>query len=237
MKRAILIPVFNEGLSIKSVLDSLNNIKDRFDIIVVDDGSYDRTSDILKNYDVITLRHCINAGYGAAIQTGLRYIYDKGYSQAILFDGDGQHPVESIEPLSSHQFEHSSDIVIGSRFIDNYKETSLLKSIALRFFSFIIYLSTGKRITDPTSGFKCLSRKAMKYYISDVMPLSFPDADAMILAIKSGLTTSEIPVRMKERISGKSMHYGLKAITYMMNMLFSILLCILKPDKELKMEE
>ncbi len=237
MKRAILIPVFNEELSIKTVLDSLSNLKDRFDILVVDDGSYDHTPEIIGSYNVTVLRHCINSGYGAAIQTGLRYLYEKGYEQVILFDGDGQHPAESIESISSEQKKSGKDIVIGSRFLSGYRDTGFLKSLALRFFSFIILLATRVRIKDPTSGFKCLSRRAMKYYISDVIPLSFPDADAMILALKSGLSTSEIPVRMKDRISGRSMHYGLRAVTYMMNMLFSLLLCLLKSDNKTETEE
>ncbi|MCX7943012.1 MAG: glycosyltransferase family 2 protein [Deltaproteobacteria bacterium] len=237
MKKAILIPVFNEEVSIKVVIDSLLKLRDRYDIIVVDDGSYDKTPDILKDYDIVVLRHCINSGYGAAIQTGLRYLYDKGYEQAILFDGDGQHPVESIDVISLEQIKQKKDIVIGSRFLSGYEDVGTLKRIALKFFSLIIYIVTKVTIKDPTSGFKCLNRRAMRYYISDVTPLSFPDADAMILAIKSGLTIIEIPVRMNKRISGRSMHYGLRAVMYMMNMFFSLILCVLKSDDELKMEE
>lgn len=237
MKKAILIPVFNEEKSINTILSLLKDFKKDYDIIIVDDGSYDNSPEIIKNFDIVVLKHCINAGYGAAIQTGLRYLYERGYEQAILFDGDGQHPIESINSLSQTAIESQNDIVIGSRFLNNYREAGLLKSLALRFFTLIIYLATKVIIKDPTSGFKCLNRKAMKYYISDVMPLSFPDADAMILAIKSGLKICEVPVSMKKRISGRSMHYGLKAITYMFNMFFSLLLCFLKSDKELKMED
>lgn len=237
MKRAILIPVFNEEVSIRAVLDSLEYLRGKYDIVVVDDGSFDHTPEILKKYDVVVIRHCVNSGYGAAVQSGLRYLYENNYEQAILFDGDGQHPTESIETLSKEQVSKNIDIVIGSRFLSNYKDAGILKSFALRFFSFIIFLATRVIIKDPTSGFKCLSRRAMKYYISDLIPLSFPDADALILAIKSGLTISEIPVRMKKRISGRSMHYGVRALTYMMNMLFSILLCLLKSNKDLRLEE
>ncbi len=237
MKKAILIPVFNEEKSIKYVLDSLEEYRDRYDIVLVDDGSYDKTPEIVNKFRIIILRHCINSGYGSALQTGLRYLYEKGYDQAILFDGDGQHPVESIDQMSQKGSADGGDIVIGSRFLTDYSEAGIFKVIALRLFSSIIYLATGVKIKDPTSGFKCLNRKAMKYYISDVMPLSFPDADAMILAIKSGLTIKEISVKMKKRLSGRSMHYGFKAITYMMNMIFSLFICILKSDKELRMED
>lgn len=237
MKKAILIPVFNEVKSIRQVLNSLQIFQKEFDVVVVDDGSYDGTSEILDQMDIILLRHCINSGYGAALQTGLKYLYNRGYEYVILFDGDGQHPEEHIKSLLNEAEKSRYDIIIGSRFLNNYKGTGALKAIALRFFSFIIKISTGVKITDPTSGFKCLNRKAMRYYILDVMPLSFPDADAMILALRSGLKIGEYPVSMKKRISGRSMHYGLRAITYMFNMLFSILICILKSDRELKMEE
>jgi len=237
MKKAILIPVFNEEKSIRRVLESLNNYRGEFDIVVVDDGSYDRTSEILSDFDVIRIRHCVNSGYGAALQTGLRYLYDRGYDYAVLFDGDGQHPHEYIEPLLSEAEKSGNDIVIGSRFTNDYREAGLFKMLALKLFSFIIYLATRVIIRDPTSGFKCLNRRAMKYYISDVMPLSFPDADALILAIKSGLRIREIGVQMRERISGRSMHYGMRAFTYMFNMLFSILICILKSDRDLRMED
>ncbi len=183
------------------------------------------------------LRHCVNAGYGAALQTGIRYLYERGYEEVVLFDGDGQHPAEYIKSLSGELEKGGRDIIIGSRFLNGYKDAGLLKSVALRFFSFLIKVTTGVKIFDPTSGFKCLSRRAMRYYKSDIMPLSFPDADAMILALRSGLKTGELSVKMKNRISGRSMHYGLRAVTYMFNMLFSIMICILKSDRELKMEE
>lgn len=237
MRKAILIPIFNEVKSIRQVLNSLEGFRDEFDVVVVDDGSYDGTSEILDRMNVILLRHCINAGYGAALQTGLKYLYERGYDRVILFDGDGQHPAEYISSLLAESEKGVYDIVIGSRFLNGYRDAGMLKCIALRFFSTIIRISTGTRIYDPTSGFKCLNRRAMRYYTLDIMPLSFPDADAMILAIRSGLRAGEYPVSMKKRISGKSMHYGLRAITYMFNMLFSILICILKSDRELKMED
>ncbi|MGB9600826.1 MAG: glycosyltransferase family 2 protein, partial [Myxococcota bacterium] len=204
MKRAILIPMFNEEKSIGAVLSSLSEFKKDYEIVVVDDGSYDNSLEVVKNYDVTVLRHCINAGYGATIQTGLKYLYEKGFEQVILFDGDGQHPVESINQLSEMAIKSQNDIVIGSRFIKDYREAGFLKSLALRFFTLVIHIATGVVIKDPTSGFKCLSRRAMRYYISDIMPLSFPDADAMILAIKAGLKIGEVPVTMKKRISGRS---------------------------------
>jgi len=237
MKKAILIPVFNEEKSIQEVVRALLHFKGEFDIVVVDDGSFDRTPDILREFDIKILRHCINSGYGAALQTGLRYLYENGYEYAVLFDGDGQHPPEYVKPLLMEADKTGSDIVIGSRFLSDYKEAGFFKGLALRFFSLIIYLATRVIIRDPTSGFKCLNRRAMRYYIADIMPLSFPDADALILAIRSGLKIREVAVRMRERISGRSMHYGMKALTYMFNMLFSILICILRSNKDLKMED
>ena len=92
----------------------------------------------------------------------------------------------------------------------------------------IIHLTTGQHITDPTSGFQALNRRAIDLYASNVYPTDYPDADVLIMIHRAGLRVREISVRMYQRESGQSMHSGLKPIWYMFKMLLSIGVTLLR---------
>ena len=124
-----------------------------------------------------------------------------------------------------------ADIVVGSRYLaPGVFRAPLLKRIAVRFFGLIAGICIRQRVTDPTSGFKALNRRAMTYYVSDLLPISFPDADAMITAHRVGLRIGEVPVVMHARAEGRSMHDGVKGFLYFFNMLFSMFVSVLRKD-------
>lgn len=225
----VVIPAYNEEDNIAEVLQGIKKLDMPLDILVVNDGSRDNTmKEVLKeNVSIINLPY--NMGYGAALQTGFKYASIKGYRYVVQFDADGQHSACDLPVLIGELKNGNYDIVVGSRFRENpsYK-VGFTKRLAISFFRFLIRSLTGKEITDPTSGLKGLSTRAFQFYsITDNFPQDFPDADVLIKMLYLRYNIHEVPAHIKERISGKSMHSGLKPILYFIKMLISIFVVII----------
>ncbi len=228
---AIIIPAYNEAERIASTIAKIKKFSEA-DIIVVSDGSKDNTIQEAKAAGAEVIELPFNLGYGAALQTGFKYALKKGYKYAVQIDADGQHDPSYIQSLVEPVLKDEFDIVIGSRYLNegNYR-TSIIRRMGTFFFASIVYMVTGKRITDPTSGFQALNRKVMELYTSDAYPLDYPDADVIVMLHRNNMRFKEIPVRM-ERISGKhSMHSGLKPFYYIYKMLLSIFLTLLRKKR------
>lgn len=220
----LLIPAYNEEMNVGRVLQGIRKLNADIDVLVIDDGSTDKTSLIVEGAGekVITLPY--NLGYGGALQTGFKYALLKGYKYIVQFDADGQHEPDDIIQVLKHLRTGKYDIVIGSRFLGKGSfKTGLLKKIAIMLFRFLIQISTGTKISDPTSGLQGLTQRVFGYYsIMGNFPNDYPDADTLIGSILKGYPIYEIPANIKQRYSGKSMHSGLKTVYYLFKMLISI---------------
>lgn len=232
----IIIPAYNEGENIGQLLNSIINkdVCDFADILVIDDKSTDNTTQIVKSYGkcIEMIKHIYNMGYGAALKTGYVYAINNNYDYVIQMDADGQHSVENIYPIYNIIKEpNAPDILLGSRFLvgsESFK-MSFIKKCAILFFRFIIKISTGYKITDPTSGLQGLKRRTFSYYGQFMnFDLRFPDANMIIKMLLMGFTIKEIPSIMYERSHGKSIHSGLKPIKYMFLMMLSTITVILQ---------
>ena len=230
----IIIPAYNEEHNIKKVLEDLRESGLDLDILVVNDGSTDRTETIIraertKQTDIVSLP--FNLGYGGALQAGFKYAVSRGYKYVIQFDADGQHDTGDIKVILSMLRSGRADIIIGSRFLgrSSYK-VGFLKKIAFLVFRFLIKVSTGVKITDPSSGLQGLTYRAFEYYSKmGNFPPDYPDADILIQMILSKYRVCEFPANIRERNHGKSMHAGLKPIFYFIKMLVSIIVVLLRP--------
>lgn len=226
----IIIPAYNEGKNIGEVLKDIRRCKYDADIIVINDASKDNTEQVVLENGEKVISHFYNLGYGGALQTGFKYAVAKGYNYIIQFDGDGQHDPASLQTIIDQLSTGRYDIVIGSRFIikDSF-QIGFGKKIAISLFSFIIKMSTGVKVTDPTSGFQGLNRKTFKYY-SEMgnFPSDFPDADTLIHMLKRNYRVKEVPVHMRNRLFGQSMHSGIKSLYYGIKMLLSISVVLLR---------
>ena len=228
-KVLIIIPAYNEEKNIGSVVETLRRTLNH-DILVINDGSIDNTELLLTELGVQFVSHPINLNYGGALQTGFKYAVAKGYDYVVSFDGDGQHPAEAVQDLLNICMKTNSDIVIGSRYLNdtNYKQ-SFARMMGTKFFTLMVKALTGKKITDPTSGFQVLSKRTFSFYSrKSNYPQEFPDANVIIMMILAGYRVLEVPVKMNQRIHGESMHKGLKTIKYMIKMFFSISISVLK---------
>ncbi|WP_309120789.1 glycosyltransferase family 2 protein [Paenibacillus sp.] len=226
----ILIPAYNEELNIAGVLQELLAMRLDADILVVNDGSTDRTKEVASAFPVTVLSHPCNLGYGAALQTGFRYAQRRGYAYCLQFDADGQHDALDVPGMIEAVRRDDADIVIGSRFLDRESGMKMgaMKTIAIAFFRGLIYRTTGKKISDPTSGFKGISHALFSQYAKQQeFPSDFPDADILIRTLLQQFQIKEIPVRMRPRELGVSMHSGLKPVMYMLKVLLSVLIVLL----------
>jgi glycosyltransferase involved in cell wall biosynthesis len=222
----VIIPAFNEENGIGSVLKCLQSLESETAVLVVNDGSADRTAEVVARYPHVHLvNHPINLGYGSALQTAFRYAALHGYEYVVQFDADGQHHIDDLRRLIAEIRAGAEEIAIGSRALGAGKfNPGLRKRIAFLWFTTLIRLLTGKKITDPTSGLRGLKRRAFSYYAySASFPNDFPDTDTIIHMLFQGFRIREFPVRSLDRTSGVSMHSGLaKHAIYMLKVTLSI---------------
>ena len=197
----VIMPAFNEAEAIGVFLDKLTqaNVQDMADILIINDGSADDTSQIVKDKGFEIISHIYNLGYGCALQTGYKHAVRKDYEYLIQIDSDGQHDVRNIESLLKALKSQDVDIVIGSRFLEGSStfHISGIKMLAIKLFRSMIKGITHQQVLDPTSGLQGLNRRAFLYYsyynnfVSD-----FPDANMIIQMLLNDFKTGEIPAVM-----------------------------------------
>ncbi len=233
MKVLLIIPAYNEEKNIlKTYQDIVLNNKD-VDVIVINDGSKDKTEKILRENKINHIELVNNLGIGGAVQTGYKYAYDNNYDIAIQFDGDGQHDAKYINNLIEPLLSNKADFVIGSRFISNISEFRSTKArrFGIRIISFLIKLLTGKKITDPTSGFRAGNKKVIKLFANSY-PTEYPEPESIVNLIKKKYRITDIPIKMNERTGGISSIRKWKTIYYMINVCLSIIITNLKKGSD-----
>lgn len=221
MKVLIIIPAYNEAENIEKVVENLRNNYSMLDYVVINDGSRDNTAKICKenNYNLIDLP--VNLGLAGAFQTGMKYAYYKDYDYAIQYDGDGQHNPEYINGMVRQAEENGLDIVIGSRFVSE-KKPFTLRMLGNSLIELCIFLTTGKRIKDSTSGMRLYSKRMMKKL---AISMNYgPEPDTIAFLIRCGARVEEHQVHMNERIAGESYLNITGSIKYMFHMCSSILI-------------
>jgi len=224
-RRLAIVPAYNESGCIGSVVAELHAHASEFDVLVVDDGSTDRTADFARAAGAIVLRHPFNLGIGGAMQSGYAYAAEHGYSLAVQVDGDGQHDACLIRDLVDHLDANPQlDMVTGSRFLDPSGEgyrSSASRRVGIRIFARIISAITRQRVTDPTSGFRLASRRAIELFARDY-PHDYPEVEAILMVHAHRLSSAEIPVAMRSRLAGTSSINRTRSAYYMIKVLLAI---------------
>ena len=227
MRTLILIPAYNEADSISAVINEVRSCYPHIELLVIDDGSYDATASEAEDCGVKVLSLPFNLGYGAAVQTGLLYAVEADFDACVLIDGDGQMDPRSISALIDQVENEGVDLALGSRFLGKAEyDISLGRRFGIGLFRRIASLCTRQQITDPTSGFQAIGRRLMEYFARDNYPADYPDADTIIRLYFAGFKIKEVPVTIRPRISGKSMHGRLSVLYYIYKMLFSIFIAL-----------
>jgi glycosyltransferase involved in cell wall biosynthesis len=228
MKILVIVPAFNEEACITGVIQDLRENFPQGDILVVNDGSNDGTSDIVKSLGVNIIELPFNVGIGGAVQTGFHYALQEGYHAAIQFDGDGQHFASQIEKILKPFLSDGADLVVGSRFLSEGGFTSSVqRRIGSKILSFVVSSLIRQKITDTTSGFRVFSPKALEFFCS-VYPDDYPEVESFILAHKKGLKIMEVPSEIGVRIGGKSSITFSEAFYYMVKVMLAISVDLMK---------
>lgn len=235
MRALVAIPCFNEAHSIVRTLDDLRAHAPEVDMVVIDDGSDDGTSAIVRSapfHGVTVVRHAVNLGYGSAIQTAARYALDRGYDAVVFFDGDGQHSGEDVPTGLAVIGDGGVDVGVGSRFLGSCAyRIPFSRRAGMAVFRTLLRILSGLRVTDPTSGFQVLDEKAMRLCASESFSTAFPDADMLLMYHRAGLGVAEFPASFRERSSGDSMHSVMASFYYIYKMTISMIVVALTPRR------
>ena len=224
MKKLIIIPAYNESASIQQTVQTIKQYAPDFGYIIINDCSTDNTLAICQdnNFPVVDLP--LNLGIGGAVQTGYLYAYENDYEAAVQVDGDGQHDPAFLNEMVKHLEEKQLDMVIGSRFIEMKGfQSSAIRRLGINYFSGLIKLLTGKRITDPTSGLRMVGKRVIESFARSY-PKDYPEPESVVLILRKGMKVEEIPVVMKERQGGVSSISAVKSIYYMIKVTLAILI-------------
>ena len=187
MKNIIIIPAYNEEENIERTVNAIQKSAQGFDYVIINDCSTDNTRKICeeKEFNIVNLP--INLGIGGAVQTGYKYAYENGYDVAVQVDGDGQHDPEFLNTMADYLIEHQVDMVIGSRFIEKKGfQSSITRRMGIQFFSKLIKVLTGKKITDPTSGLRMIGRNVMEIFSEDY-PRDYPEPESIVAVLRKNM--------------------------------------------------
>ncbi len=225
------MPAYNEEGAIARTVDDLRRNARGFDVLVVDDGSTDRTAVVAAGAGAAVIRLPFNLGIGGAVQSGYIYAREHGYDVAVQVDGDGQHDARHVNDLLRH-LEGNPDVnmVTGSRFLvadnDGFMSTAS-RRVGIRIFSAVLSAITRRRVTDPTSGFRMCDRHGIELFARDY-PHDYPEVEAVLMVHAHRLNAGEVPVRMRARETGKSSISTSHSAYYMVKVLLAIAVGLLR---------
>jgi glycosyltransferase involved in cell wall biosynthesis len=233
----IVVPAYNEERSLTHTITRLRILPSNFDVVVVNDGSSDSTSDLAHQLasewhgrlHVVDLP--INGGIGVAVQTGYRFALSRGhYKYVVQYDADGQHDSDDIIALVGFAQKLDLDLCVGSRFCEganlSYRST-VMRRVGIRFLSRLIGLLGGQTTSDPTSGFRCAGPRAWTRF-AEQYPEDYPEPESLYWLLRNGLRVGEMPVRMHPRLHGVSSIGSWRAVYYMTKVTLAILVDLLR---------
>ncbi len=222
-RRIAIVPALNEEGAIGDVIDEIKAFDASFDVVVIDDGSTDRTTEVARARGAHVLRLPFNLGIGGSVQTGFRYAYENGYRIAVRVDGDGQHDPAQLGKVLDPVLRDEVDICVGSRWLERIEghRSSASRRIGIRILASTVSLLTRQRVTDPTSGFQALNRKAIALFAADY-PHDYPEVEALVMVIRHRLRLREVPVAMRPRAAGRSSIRALSSVYYMVKVMLAL---------------
>ena len=217
----VIIPAYNEEQSLPGVLRELAAQTPEYDVLVVSDGSTDRTADVARAAGVHVAVLPFNLGIGGALRTGFAFAVRRGYERAVQFDADGQHDPLAVERLLA-PLTTGADMVIGSRFAEGGAVTydvSKIRRRAMQLLQRLVRWLVGRTYTDTSSGFRSFSR-AMLVFFADTYPVEYMDSvEALVLACNAGFRVEEVPVNMRGRTGGAPSNRRLRLVYYYVRLL------------------
>ena len=228
----VFIPAWNEEENLPAVLDELRERLPQVDVLVVDDGSTDRTAEVAREHGAEVLSLGTNQGLQIGIAAGYRWARDRGYAFCGRVDADGQHPAEELARLLERVRAGECDVAVGSRFVsgEGYAPYRYRPSAARRLGTGVLRRSMGvvlrRPFGDATSGLYAVNAKALPL-LAEPFTSGAPEVEALIRIVDAGLRLEEVPVDMAPRAGGESKLRGSKAVRLVLTVAATLGLALL----------
>ena len=226
MRTLAIMPAWNEEAVIGSTLREMIEVNPGVDLLVVDDGSIDATAQIAAAAGATVLKLPYNLGVGGAMRAGYKYAKRFDYDRTVQIDADGQHDPRDIERVLSGL--EDANISIGARFAEegDYKAKGP-RRWAMSLLAGIVSKLAHTRLTDVTSGFRAGDRVAIEqycvYYPSEYLGDTI---DSLVVAIRSGLSVTQVPVSMRPRQAGTPSNNPVKSAVYLVRSMFALFISL-----------
>ncbi len=219
----MLLLAFREEAAIGATVAEVRAALPGADVLVVDDGSPDRTTEVALSAGARVVRHPFNLGVAAAESTGLRYAARHGYRVALRMDGDGQHDPASAAALLE-AVAAGAELAIGTRFgeVATFRST-VVRRAGNRLLARVVSWLAGRDLTDPTSGYRAFGGRALPFF-AEHFPHDYPEPESLVWASRQGFALREVPVRMRPRRGGRSSLTPLRSAYYMIKVSLALLL-------------
>ncbi|HEY7017245.1 MAG TPA: glycosyltransferase family 2 protein [Gaiellaceae bacterium] len=217
MSTLVFLPAWNEEQNLPAVLDELAQQLPGAELLVVDDGSTDRTAEVAKEHGAEVVSFGVNRGLPAGIAAGYEYALEHGYDLCGRVDADGQHPVAELRRLIAEVQEGRCDVAVGSRYLhgDDHQPHRYRLEGARRFGTAVARRAVGvvlrRPFHDPMSGMWAVGAAATEL-LSRPYTSGAPEVEALMRVTGAGLRLEEMPVEMRPRASGESKLQGKKAV-------------------------
>jgi glycosyltransferase involved in cell wall biosynthesis len=222
LRRIALVPAHNEARTVAGVVEEIKRFDPDFEVLVIDDGSTDRTAELAESAGAHVLHLPYNLGIGGAVQTGLQYARDHDFDVAVQVDGDAQHDPAEIPKILAPIIDGDADLVVGSRFLgEGEYEPPVTRLLGIRLLARVVSLLVRQRVTDTTSGFRASNRRAISLFAADY-PHDYPEVEAMVLLFRHRLKLVEVPVQMRLRGAGESSITFWRSAYYMLKVLLAL---------------
>jgi glycosyltransferase involved in cell wall biosynthesis len=225
----VIVPAWNEETSVGKTVDEIKASNPTVDILVVDDGSGDRTAQRALEAGALVARLPFNIGVGGAMRTGYRYALRHGYGVAAQVDADGQHDPAFL-PSMIKRLE-DADIVIGARFArqdDPYRVRGP-RRWAMMMLAAVLSWAAGNRLTDTTSGFRVINSRAIGVFAAHYPAEYLGDTvESLVIALRSGCTVVQEPVDMRIRNGGKASQTSIRSVMYLLRAVVALALALVR---------
>ncbi|KQY48237.1 glycosyltransferase family 2 protein [Cellulomonas sp. Root137] len=234
----IIVPAWNEEETVGTIVHEVRSTLPDADILVVNDGSTDRTATVAKAAGARVLDLPINLGVGGAMRAGYTYAYRNGYHRTVQLDADGQHDPAEVRVLFETLDAEQADIVIGARFagVGEY-EVRGPRKWSMTILSKVLSRVAGTKLTDTTSGFKACAPPAIRLFASNYPAEYLGDTiESLVIASRAGLRVRQVGVNMRIRAGGRPSHSPVKAAVFLSRAMLALLIALSRPSEPVAVE-
>jgi len=227
----VIIPAWNEEETLGAVLDEVAAELPYVDVLVVDDGSTDRTYEVARAKGVRVLQLPVNLGVGGAMRAGYKFAARNRYGYTVQLDADGQHPPAGVVTLFDALSASGADVMIGARFAgEGDYEAKGPRRWAMKLLSTILSRVTRARLTDTTSGFKACGPRAVDLF-SRTYPAEYlgDTVEALVIAARAGMKVGQVGVTMRPRAGGRPSHSPVKAAVFLVRAMLALCIALTRP--------